>query len=106
MKRLKQAVCAVLAASLVAGSGFASYAGPADDIAAAEAQGTTVTYPEKTEAAVSDAPFVREIEELIEARKTAKKEKNYAEADRIRAYLLEKGVTLIDTKDGTSYTIG
>ena len=58
------------------------------------------------EKAVSDDPFIREIEELIEARKTAKKEKNYAEADRIRAYLLEKGVTLIDTKDGTSYTIG
>ena len=58
------------------------------------------------EKTVSDDPFIREIEELIEARKTAKKEKNYAEADRIRAYLLEKGVTLIDTKDGTSYTIG
>ncbi len=54
----------------------------------------------------SDDPFIREIEELIEARKNAKKEKNYAEADRIRAYLLEKGVTLIDTKDGTTYQIG
>ena len=61
---------------------------------------------EKTEAAVSDDPFVREIEELIEARKNAKKEKNYAEADRIRAYLAEKGVTLIDTKEGTTYQIG
>ena len=61
---------------------------------------------EKTEAAVSDDPFVREIEELIEARKSAKKEKNYAEADRIRAYLAEKGVTLIDTKEGTTYQIG
>ena len=57
---------------------------------------------EKTSA---DDPFVREIEELIEARKTAKKEKNYAEADRIRAYLADKGVTLIDTKDGTTYKI-
>jgi cysteinyl-tRNA synthetase len=53
----------------------------------------------------SDDPFIREIEELIEARKNAKKEKNYAEADRIRAYLLEKGVTLIDTKEGTSYQV-
>ena len=61
---------------------------------------------EKTDAAVSDDPFVREIEELIEARKSAKKEKNYAEADRIRAYLAEKGVTLIDTKEGTTYQIG
>ena len=63
---------------------------------------------EKTaaEAVKSDDPFVAWIEEQIEARKNAKKEKNYAEADRIRAELLEKGVTLIDTKDGTTYQIG
>ncbi len=54
---------------------------------------------------VSDDPFVLEIEAMIEARKTAKKEKNYAEADRIRAELAARGVTLIDTKDGTSYQI-
>ena len=58
-----------------------------------------------SERTVSSDPFIREIEELIEARKTAKKEKNYAEADRIRAYLADKGVTLIDTKDGTTYKI-
>ena len=40
----------------------------------------------------------------IEARAAAKREKNYAEADRIRAELLAEGVTLIDTKDGTTYT--
>ena len=61
---------------------------------------------ENIEKVASDDPFVREIEELIEARKNAKKEKNYAEADRIRAYLAEKGVTLIDTKEGTTYQIG
>ncbi len=54
----------------------------------------------------SDDPFIREIEELIEARKIAKKEKNYAEADRIRAYLADRGVVLVDTKDGTTYQIG
>ncbi len=54
---------------------------------------------------VSDDPFILEIEAMIEARKTAKKEKNYAEADRIRAELAARGVTLIDTKDGTSYQI-
>ena len=59
----------------------------------------------EAEKPVSDDPFIREIEELIEARKTAKKEKNYAEADRIRAYLVDKGVTLIDTKEGTTYKI-
>ena len=59
--------------------------------------------PAADEKPASDDPFIREIEELIEARKNAKKEKNYAEADRIRAYLAEKGVTLIDTKEGTTY---
>ena len=58
------------------------------------------------ESVKSDDPFVLWIEEQIEARKNAKKEKNYAEADRIRAELLEKGVTLIDTKEGTTYQIG
>ena len=42
--------------------------------------------------------------ERIEARAAAKKAKNYAEADRIRAELLSEGITLIDTKDGTTYT--
>ena len=40
----------------------------------------------------------------IEARAAAKREKNYAEADRIRAELLAECITLIDTKDGTTYT--
>ena len=75
MKRLKQAVCAVLAASLVAGSGFASYAGPADDIAAAEAQGTTVTYPEKTEAAETEAaPAETASSQTVTAETTAAQE--------------------------------
>ena len=53
----------------------------------------------------SDDPFIKEIEALIVARREAKAAKNYAEADRIRAYLLEKGVVLIDTKEGTTYKI-
>lgn len=51
-------------------------------------------------------PFVCEILELIEQRKRAKAEKNYAEADRIRNYLSEKGVTLTDTPQGTKFTFG
>ncbi len=43
--------------------------------------------------------------EQIELRTAAKKAKNYAEADRIRAELLEKGVVLTDTPQGTKYTI-
>ncbi|MBQ7172615.1 MAG: cysteine--tRNA ligase [Clostridia bacterium] len=61
----------------------------------------------KEEAAPAvDSAFAAEIEAAIEARKAAKAAKNYAEADRIRAELLAKGVTLIDTKEGTTYRIG
>ncbi len=61
---------------------------------------------EKAEAApAADDPFIKEIEALIVARREAKAAKNYAEADRIRAYLLEKGVVLIDTKEGTTYKL-
>jgi len=41
---------------------------------------------------------------LIEERAQAKKDKNYARADEIRAELLSKGITLIDTAEGTKYT--
>lgn len=44
------------------------------------------------------------IVELIKLRSAAKKEKNYAEADRIRSELLEKGIILEDTKDGTNFS--
>jgi len=43
--------------------------------------------------------------ERIAARGAAKKAKNYAEADRIRAELAAEGVTLIDTPQGTTYKI-
>ena len=43
------------------------------------------------------------IVEKIEERAAAKKAKNYALADAIRAELLEKGITLIDTKAGTTF---
>ena len=41
--------------------------------------------------------------EKIAERAAAKKAKNYAAADAIRAELLEKGIALVDTKDGTTY---
>ena len=47
-----------------------------------------------------------EIEALIVERKEAKKAKNFARADEIRQYLSDKGVTLIDTREGTTYKIG
>ena len=40
----------------------------------------------------------------IEARKEAKASKNYALADEIRNELLEKGIVLKDTKDGTEWS--
>ena len=58
---------------------------------------------EKTEAPVSNDPFVAEIERLIVERKEAKAAKNFAEADRIRNYLLEKGIVLVDTREGTTW---
>ena len=54
----------------------------------------------------ADAALVAEIEALIAARAEAKKNKNYAEADRIRNDLAARGITLIDTKDGTQFKIG
>jgi len=52
------------------------------------------------------APELRAyIEDAIERRKQAKANKNYAEADNIRAELTARGVTLIDTKEGTKYTV-
>ncbi len=51
----------------------------------------------------SDDPEIRAIEEAIDARAAAKKAKNYAEADRIRAELLAKGIVLTDTAQGTTW---
>ena len=56
-------------------------------------------------ATVSDDPFIRYIEEMIEKRIDAKKAKDYATADAIRKELSDKGVTLIDTPRGTEYKI-
>ena len=45
------------------------------------------------------------INEKIEARRAAKKAKNFAEADAIRDELLAKGITLLDTREGTKFTV-
>ncbi|HEX4771764.1 MAG TPA: cysteine--tRNA ligase [Bryobacteraceae bacterium] len=44
-----------------------------------------------------------EIEDLVEQRKVAKRGREFKRADEIRAALLEKGVLLEDTKDGTRW---
>ena len=43
-----------------------------------------------------------EIEVMIQQRKDARKAKNFAEGDRIRNELKDRGITLIDQKDGTT----
>ncbi len=41
----------------------------------------------------------------IEERNNAKKDKNYELADNIRKELLDKGIELMDTREGTKYKI-
>ena len=53
----------------------------------------------------SDDEFVAYIKEKIAARAAAKKAKDFALADSIRAELLEKGVTLVDKREGTEFII-
>ncbi|MDX2255741.1 MAG: cysteine--tRNA ligase [Pseudanabaenaceae cyanobacterium bins.39] len=52
----------------------------------------------ETVSTISDA----EIADFIEQRRAAKQAKNYAESDRLRNFLKEQGITLIDQKDGTT----
>ena len=47
-----------------------------------------------------------EIEAMIELRNAARKNKDFAEADRIRDQLLEKGITIKDTPNGTIWEPG
>ena len=48
---------------------------------------------------------VREIENLIAERAAARKEKNWAEADRIRKQLHDKGIVIEDTPGGTLWKV-
>ena len=59
---------------------------------------------DKTDSSI-DSDFVAYINDMIAQRAAAKKEKNFARADEIRAELLAKGVTLIDTREGTKFEI-
>ena len=47
-----------------------------------------------------------EVRELIELRSEARKNKNWAEADRIRDELLSRGITIKDTPNGTIIVTG
>ncbi len=52
-----------------------------------------------------DPELKAKIEGLIAERAAAKKEKNFARADEIRAELSQMGVTIKDTREGTTYTV-
>ena len=52
-----------------------------------------------------DKDLVDYINSKIEERAEAKKNKDYKLADSIRDELTEKGIKLIDTKDGTKYEV-
>ena len=52
-----------------------------------------------------DENTLNKINELIEKRNIAKKEKNYEEADRIRNELLDMNIIIKDTREGTSFEI-
>ena len=61
---------------------------------------------EKKQEEVSEkSDFELQIEELIAKRAEAKKNKDFAAADAIRAQLADMGVTIKDTREGTVYTI-
>lgn len=65
-----------------------------------------MTYNVNQEESAIDDDLRKVVEEKIEERKAQKKAKNYAEADRIRAELLEKySIELIDTAEGTKYRL-
>jgi cysteinyl-tRNA synthetase len=53
--------------------------------------------------ASADAVSADAIETLVEERQQAKLDKNYARADQIRAELLEQGVVLEDSREGTQW---
>jgi cysteinyl-tRNA synthetase len=52
---------------------------------------------------VADQELAEWVEEHLEARKAARAARDFAEADRIRAELLEKGIVIEDTAAGTTW---
>ncbi|SBS31485.1 Cysteine--tRNA ligase [Marinomonas aquimarina] len=55
---------------------------------------------------ISEGISAEEIEGYIAERAQARKDKNFARSDEIRDLLLEQGITLLDTREGTTWTRG
>ena len=75
-------------------------------------QGSTVTVPSARIGVKAHAPEItttlskEQIDKLITERTAARKAKNWAEADRIRALLQDAGIVLEDTPKGTNWRRG
>jgi cysteinyl-tRNA synthetase len=52
-----------------------------------------------------DATFAAQVESLIEQRRQARADKNFARADEIRAELTKLGVTIEDTANATTWSL-
>lgn len=76
--------------------------GAARFLGALDLLGIAVDDPEIWFKGGSDGPSAEDVESLIEARKAAKASKNFAEADRIRDDLKERGVVLEDKPGGVT----
>ena len=63
----------------------------------------TTAHARKEEANSVDAELESYVLQKIEERKAAKKEKDFAKADAIRAELLEKGIVIEDTREGVKW---
>ncbi|MBQ7352382.1 MAG: cysteine--tRNA ligase [Clostridia bacterium] len=71
-----------------------------------KAQSLNAPKTEANEGASNIDPELKaKIEALISERASAKKEKNFARADEIRQALSDMGVTIKDTREGTTYTL-
>lgn len=61
--------------------------------------------PEETESSTSTGPTQDLIEFLLEMRKEAKANRDFAQADTIRNRMLQMGIEIKDTPQGTTYTL-
>ena len=74
-------------------------------VEAAKAQKDAEAAKKAEENAGVDPELLAYIEEKIAERKAAKKNKDFALADAIRDELLAKGISILDTREGTKFTI-
>ncbi len=73
-------------------------------VAAASRQSDPTASSDECDSTI-DPELLDYINERIEARKNAKRAKNFAEADAIRDELAARGVTILDTREGTKFTV-